>query len=59
MDPIMRFVLVAVGGILGVGLASPGSQLFGLGIGAFAGFAIGELLESTLVQASLPYSGPY
>ena len=53
MDPIMRFVLVAVGGILGVGLASPGSQLFGLGIGAFAGFAIGELLESTLVQASL------
>ncbi len=41
----MRFVLVAVGGILGAGLASPGSRVFGLWSGAFAGFAAGELLS--------------
>jgi uncharacterized membrane protein len=45
MDPMMRFVLAAVGGILGAGLANPGSQLWGLIVGAVAGFVIGELLS--------------
>ncbi|MGA2188096.1 MAG: DUF2339 domain-containing protein [Steroidobacteraceae bacterium] len=53
MDPIMRLMLAAVGGILGARVAGPGNQALGLVLGACTGFAIGELLNLRARVAAL------